>query len=77
MLVEKKDEPFPFVLCRTACVKHRYIFQVYSFLSLVLVYHVSGLKLDIDTWNIQLKYNDVKCITLADYRSSSGIFVIA
>jgi hypothetical protein len=29
--VEKKDEAFPIVLCRTARVKHQTIFQVYSF----------------------------------------------
>lgn len=77
MRVGKKDEPFPSVLCRAACVKHQNIFQVYSFLSLVLVYHVSGLKLGFYTWNIHLKYNDVNCITLADDRSSGGLFVIA
>jgi hypothetical protein len=56
MRVEKKDEPFPIVLCRTACVKHQNFFQIYSFLSLMLVYHVLGLKLGIYAWNMQLKY---------------------
>jgi hypothetical protein len=77
MRVEKTDEPFPIVPCSTACAKHQNTFQVYSFLSLVLLYHVSHLKLGIYAWNVQLKDNDVTCITLADDRSSGGLFVIA
>jgi len=76
MRFEKTDEPFYIVLCRTDCVKHQNISQVYSFLSLVLVYHVSGLKLSIYTWNTQIKYSDMNCITLADDRSSGVLFVI-